>query len=179
MLAPTYLRDLDVTLDIVTAFCYYRLSPPTGDELIPSKRNVTMSVATTTHLNFRGQARAALEFYGSVFGGSPVLVTNKDFGVPVDPSELDQIKYGQVSSENGFNLLAYDVPLKEDWDRGTRSFFVSLRADTPEEATEYWAKLAKGATIIAPLESAPWAPLYGMLTDRYGIIWVVDVAASY
>jgi len=42
-----------------------------------------------------------------------------------------------------------------------------------------WERLADGATIKAPLAPAQWAPLYGMLVDRFGVTWVVDVAAQY
>ncbi len=46
-----------------------------------------MGIATTTHLNFRGQAREALEFYQSVFGGHLVLVTHAQSYGTQDPAE--------------------------------------------------------------------------------------------
>ena len=50
-----------------------------------------MSITTTTHLNFRGQARAALEFYQSVFGGDLTAITYQDAHAVTDPAEADQI----------------------------------------------------------------------------------------
>ncbi len=38
-----------------------------------------------------------------------------------------------------------------------------------------WNGLADGATVLTPLAPAPFAPLYGMLTDRFGVTWIVDV----
>ncbi|MCC5577474.1 MULTISPECIES: VOC family protein [Microtetraspora] len=138
-----------------------------------------MSVKSVTHLNFRGDARAALEFYQSVFGGHLAVVTYKDAGNVQDPAEADQVMWGQVVADSGFHVMAYDVPSRLPWDRGENSFFLSLRGETTEEITAYWEKLSDGASIAQPLEPAQWAPLYGMLTDRFGVVWVVDVAREY
>ncbi|MBW0104751.1 VOC family protein [Pseudonocardia sp. KRD291] len=138
-----------------------------------------MTVSTVAHLNFRGDARAALEFYRSVFDGELVVVTNGDMGVPVDPSEIDQVKWGQVADADGVHVMAYDVPAEQPWSRGQDSFFLSLRGETADEVTALWKGLCEGATVRVPLEPAQWAPLYGMLTDRFGITWVVDVAVPY
>ncbi|KNE80638.1 MULTISPECIES: VOC family protein [Streptomyces] len=138
-----------------------------------------MSVNAVTHLNFRGDARAALAFYQSVFDGQLTVVTYKDAGNVQDPAEADQVMWGQVTADNGFRVMAYDVPSGEPWDRGENAFFLSLRGDTAEEVTAYWDGLTEGATVLQPLRPAQWAPLYGMLRDRFGVTWVVDVAVAY
>ncbi|AEN10656.1 MULTISPECIES: VOC family protein [unclassified Streptomyces] len=138
-----------------------------------------MSVTSVTHLNFRGEARAALDFYRSVFGGDLAIVSYQDAGAVDDPAEADQVMWGQVTAENGFRVMAYDVPSRLPWDRGENSFFVSVRGDDAAEVTEYWEKLSAGADVVQPLGPARWAPLYGMLRDRYGVVWVVDVVSGY
>jgi len=87
--------------------------------------------------------------------------------------------WGQATGDSGFRVMAYDVPSGMPWDPGENSFFVSLRGDTVEEITAYWEELSAGATVLQPLAPAQWAPIYGMLKDRFGIIWVVDVAVEY
>ncbi|MEU9335565.1 VOC family protein [Streptomyces sp. NPDC048290] len=138
-----------------------------------------MTVSAVTHLNFRGEARAALTFYRSVFGGDLALVTYKDAGAVQDPSEADQVMWGQVDAPNGFRVMAYDVPGNLPWDQGENAFFVSLRGGSADEISDLWAGLADGATVVRPLGPAPWAPLYGMLRDRFEVTWVVDVAQPY
>ncbi|MBE1533149.1 VOC family protein [Actinomadura algeriensis] len=138
-----------------------------------------MSVNVVTHLNFRGDARAALDFYESVFGGEKAVVTHKDVGDVQNPAEADQVSWGQVAAPNGFRVMAYDVPSHLPWDLGENAFFVSLRGETTEEITEYWTKLSDGATVVQDLGPAQWAPLYGMLKDRFGVTWVVDVVSEY
>ncbi|GAA3593426.1 VOC family protein [Kineosporia mesophila] len=138
-----------------------------------------MSVATTVHLNFRGQAREALEFYQSVFGGQLALVTHAQSYGTTDPREADLIGWGQVQSENGFHVMAFDVPAARPYDAGIDPLFVSVRGADENELRRYWDALAKDATIKAPLEPSAWAPLYGMLTDRFGVTWVLDIAVAY
>ncbi|GAT69439.1 glyoxalase/bleomycin resistance protein/dioxygenase [Planomonospora sphaerica] len=138
-----------------------------------------MSITTTTHLNFRGDARAALDFYHSVFGGDVVAVTYKDAGGVQDPDEADWVMWGQVVAGNGFRVMAYDVPSRTPWNPGENAVFVSVRGDDTEEITALWDKLAVGSTVVQPLEPAQWAPLYGMLKDRFGVVWVLDVTAPY
>ncbi|MFJ1582426.1 VOC family protein [Streptomyces sp. NPDC088197] len=138
-----------------------------------------MSVTTATHLNFRGEARAALDFYASVFGGRLAAVTYKDAGAVQAESEADWIMWGEVVSDDGFHVMAYDVPSHLPWDQGRNAFFVSVRGDSAEEITALWEKLADGSTVAQPLAPAQWAPLYGMLTDRFGVVWVLDVTAPY
>lgn len=138
-----------------------------------------MTITTTTHLNFRGDARAALAFYHEVFGGQQAVVTYKDAGAVQNPAEADQVMWGQVAAENGFRIMAYDVPSRLGWNPGEIPMFLSLRGTDAGELTGYWQKLGVDATILQPLAPAGWSPLYGMLRDRFGITWVLDMEVAY
>ena len=142
-----------------------------------------MSITTTTHLNFRGQAREALDFYAAVFGGEVMAFTFAQGGDERDTADgavAEQLKWGGVQAPNGFSVMAFDVPPARAHDAGTDAVYVSVRGDDADEVTGYWTGLADGATVHADLGPAPWgAPLYGMLTDRFGVTWVLDVAAAY
>ena len=138
-----------------------------------------MSITTTTHLNFRGDAKAALEFYRSVFGGEIALVTYADAHAVQDPAEAGQIMWGQVEAPNGFRVMAYDVPGAMSYAPGDKPFFVSVRGTAADELTTYWKGLSEGATVVQELGPSGWSPLYGMLKDRFGVTWVVDLAVEY
>lgn len=137
-----------------------------------------MSINVTPHLNFRGNAREALEFYQSVFGGDLAIASYADMG-NTDPAVADCVTWGQVAAENGFRVMAYDVYPNLPYDQGQDPFFVSVRGADADELNGYWEKLSDGAEIKQPLAPAPWAPLYGQLTDRFGVTWVLDIAATY
>lgn len=138
-----------------------------------------MTVQTTTHLNFRGQAREALGFYQSVFGGQQIIATYADFGNVQDPAQADQVIWGQVASEQGFRIMAYDVQTEKPWHPGENAVYVSVRGTAAEEITSFWEKLHDGATVLQPLGPAAWSPLYGMLKDRFGVTWVLDVMPDH
>ncbi|MER6164537.1 VOC family protein [Streptomyces violaceorubidus] len=138
-----------------------------------------MTAKAVTHLNFRGEAREALTFYRSAFGGDLTLVTYQDAGNVQDPAAAHQVMFGQVSSADGPSVMAYDVPSDLPWNRGENAFFVSVRGESAEEITAYWERLAEGATVLRPLGAAQWASLYGMLRDRFGVTWILDVVREY
>ncbi|UED85806.1 VOC family protein [Streptomyces profundus] len=137
-----------------------------------------MTVDVTPHLNFRGNARAALEFYRTVFGGELTIASYADLGNP-DPATADHVTFGQLTAANGFRVMAYDVYPHLPWDQGRDPFFVSVRGTDPAELQDYWDRLAVGADIKQPIGPAPWATLYGQLTDRFGITWVLDTPTSH
>ncbi|MFD0783017.1 VOC family protein [Micromonospora azadirachtae] len=150
-----------------------------------------MAITTTTHLNFRGDARAALEFYQSVFGGHLTVVTYGDFGMPKELPDADKVVFGQVTADNGFSIMAYDVPSQAPATAPAATtrengmtltgerFFVSVRGGTVDEVSALWDKLADGAEIIEKFGPSQWAPGFGMLTDRFGVTWILDVAVAY
>ena len=154
-----------------------------------------MSITTTTHLNFRGDARAALEFYQSVFGGQLTIATYGDFGMPKEVPGADNVVFGQVVTEGGFRVMAYDIPGQAAGQTGgpaaasthrengvtitDQPFFVSVRGETLEEVEGLWSALSVGASIVEPLAASVWSPGFGMLTDSFGVTWILDVAAAY
>lgn len=138
-----------------------------------------MTIRTTTHLNFRGDARAALGFYQHVFGGELTIVSYADAHAITDPAEADQVIWGQVASPDGFHVMAFDVPAAREWKPGTIPFFVSVRGDDADTLTGYWEKLDERATVIQPLGPSGFSPLYGMVRDRFGVTWVIDLEVSY
>lgn len=153
-----------------------------------------MSITTTTHLNFRGTARQALDFYLSVFSGTVTAATYGDLGMPEGAPGADKIVFGQVENEDGFRIMAYDIPGHDTAavaetagttrrEHGTtitdRTFFQSLRGESLDEVTGIWERLADGADIIEPLAASAWSQGFGMLTDRFGVTWVVDVQPSH
>ncbi|MDN5618779.1 MAG: VOC family protein [Kocuria sp.] len=148
-----------------------------------------MSLTTTTHLNFPGTARDALTFYQSVFGGNLEVTTYSELGMPPEAPDAGKIVFGRLASNNGFRVMAYDIPGREEPFTATtgrqngmtttdQPFFLSVRAETLEEATEYWNRLSDGASVLEPLAASAWSAGFGMLTDRVGITWSVDVAAG-
>jgi PhnB protein len=150
-----------------------------------------MSITTTTHLNFRGDARSALEFYQSVFGGHTIVNSYADFGMPAELPGADRVVFGLVAAENGFRVMGYDIPgetegsiagggstRRENTTTVTdQALFVSIECDSLGELQGYWDALSVAAIIVEPLAASAWSAGFGMLTDRFGVTWSVSVSA--
>jgi PhnB protein len=55
---------------------------------------------------------------------------------------------------------------------------MSLSGDNEAELQGYFQKLAAGGTVTMPLEKAPWGDTFGMLTDKFGVPWLVNIAGQ-
>jgi PhnB protein len=137
-----------------------------------------MTIATTPHLNFDGDARAALDFYAAAFGAEAVAMTYGQMGASEDPAWADRIVWGQVETASGIRVMAFDVWPGQPWDQGANSFSVFLGGDDADEITSAWNGLAEGAEIRQPLGASAWSPLSGQLRDRFGVVWQLDVRTA-
>jgi PhnB protein len=141
-----------------------------------------MASILNPYVNFRGDARAALEFYHSVFGGELTVGSFAEFGMTDLPdAERDLVMHGQLETPAGFTLMASDVPSHLEWARGTNSFSISLSGLSGDdgELRGYWEKLAAGASIQEELSTSPWGATFGMLADRFGVSWLVNISADH
>ena len=130
----------------------------------------------TPYLNFRGDARAAIEFYQSVLGGALTLSTFADFQMEVEESEKNLVMHSQLTTDGGLTLMASDTPAHMDYTRGD-NFSVSLSGEDEVELTKLYEGLTEGGTILQPLTKAPWGDSFGMWLDRFGVRWLVNITA--
>ncbi len=131
------------------------------------------------YINFKDQAREAITFYASVFGGEPTISTFGDFGMSVDESEKDLVMHSQLETPAGFTIMAADTPSHMEYSPGS-SITVSLSGPHEDEAElrGYWEKLVEGGQVPQPLEPAPWGDVFGMATDRFGTQWLMNIAGA-
>jgi PhnB protein len=136
-----------------------------------------MATRLNPYLGFRDNAREAMEFYHSVFGGELDLSTFGDFEATDDPSENDKIMHGQVTAPGGLVLMGADTPNSVEYHEGS-SIAVSLSGEDHAELTGYWEKLSDGGVVQEPLSQAPWGDSFGMCVDRFGTHWMVNIAGA-
>ena len=130
------------------------------------------------YISFPGTAREAMTFYQSVFGGELDLSTFADFSMPgVGEDEADKIMHGQLEAPGGLTLMGADTPSSMELPEAS-NISISLSGDDQDELRGFWDKLAEGGTVAMPLEAAPWGDYFGQLTDRYGVSWMVNMAAA-
>jgi PhnB protein len=134
-----------------------------------------MPTRLNPYLSFRDDAREAMQFYRAVFGGTLRQMTFKEFNMSSDPSEDDKIMHSMLETENGLVFMAADTPSSMEFSPGSR-ISMSLSGDDEGELRGYFERLADGGTVAMPLEQAPWGDTFGMVTDRFGIDWMVNIS---
>lgn len=136
-----------------------------------------MATQLSPYINFRGNAREAMEFYHSVFGGELTLSTFADFHASEDPAEADLIMHGALNTEDGLALMGSDKPTSMAFTPGN-NFSVSLNGDDETQLRGYWDQLIDGGTVSMPLEKSMWGDTFGMCVDKFGVDWLVNIVAG-
>ncbi len=136
-----------------------------------------MQSVLNPYISFKDDAREAMEFYQTVFGGKVEFKTFKEFHASEDPSEDDKIMHSMLQADNGISFMAADTPNRMEYNPGAR-ISMTLSGDNTEELTGYFDKLSAGGTDVMPLNQAPWGASFGMCVDKFGVTWMVNIAGT-
>ncbi len=136
-----------------------------------------MTAKLNSYLHFNGNAKEAMDFYASVFGGEVYSDTFGKFAsdqMPVAEADTDKIMHGFLKGDNGIELMGSDTPSHMEFQAGAR---ISLTLNGDDEALlrGYWDKLSEGSAVTVPLAQSPWGDTFGMLTDKFGIDWMINI----
>lgn len=133
-----------------------------------------MQTRLSPYLNFRDDAREAMEFYKSIFGGKLDINTFKEFNASEDPAEDNKVMHAALEVSDTVMFMASDTPNGMEYDPGT-NISMSLSGDNEKELSGYYEKLSGGGTVVMPLDNAPWGDKFGMVADKFGIQWMVNI----
>ncbi|MCB5273529.1 hypothetical protein BJG92_01051 [Arthrobacter sp. SO5] len=129
------------------------------------------------YLGFRDNAKDAMGFYQTVFGGDLTMSTFEEYHASEDPAEQDKIMHAQLVTAKGMVLMGADTPNSMDYSPGN-NISVSLNGPDEAELRGYFDKLAEGGAVSVPMEKSPWGDIFGMCKDKFGIDWLVNVGAE-
>jgi len=134
-----------------------------------------MTVRLNPYLSFAGQARDAMEYYASVFGGELSVMAFADMGgmgMPEDQHHL--VMHSQLAVTDTVTLMAADMG-----EHVHANGSVSISGDESDGDLRGWFEaLADGGEVKEPLMAAPWGDSFGQLKDRFGIDWMFNIAAA-
>ena len=136
-----------------------------------------MQTNLNPYLSFKDNTREAMEFYKTVFGGKLTINTFKDFHASQTPDEDNLIMHSVLEADNGITFMASDTPNRMEYRVGT-NFSMSLSGDNEAELRSYFEKLSASGNVTMPLEKAPWGDTFGMLTDKFGVAWLVNITSQ-
>ncbi|SFZ84912.1 PhnB protein [Devosia enhydra] len=137
-----------------------------------------MPTLLNPYLNFDGRADEAIRFYQHVLGGRLELTTYAEGGMSHGPDDANRVMHAQLTAQNGMTLMASDTPPGMPSGSGS-AIAISLSGEDEAELRGYWTRLSDGASVLLPLERAPWGDIFGILTDRFGVQWMVDIGPAH
>lgn len=130
-------------------------------------------VTLDAYLFFRGNCAEAMEFYKSIFGGEIYSMSYEQAMGEKTPEENRgtlmhaSLKGGEV------NLLASDTTKASD---KSAKISLSLSGDDEEKLTEMFSRLSEDGDVFSPLKKEMWGDVFGSVTDKYGIEWMVNIS---
>jgi len=133
--------------------------------------------AINPYLNFDGNTEDVFNFYRSVFGGEfSGVLRFKDLPSDVPSPEAEGNRIMHISLPIGKDNILMGSDRPSSFGQGTRgdNFFISLQTDSEEESKKYFGSLSEGGKVLMPLDKAFWGDLFGMLTDKFGIQWMIN-----
>jgi PhnB protein len=137
-----------------------------------------------TYLNFEGRCEEAVEFYRTALGAEVLFSMRfKDIPGPCEPGMIPpggEEKIMHMSFRIGDETLMATDGRCQGGQGGHRfqGFSLSLTVHDEAEADRLFAALLDGGTVQMPLTKTFFSPRFGMLTDRFGVSWMVHVASS-
>jgi PhnB protein len=134
-----------------------------------------MASRLNPYLNFDGNARQAIQFYASVFGGSPAITTFADLGA-ADSPDADRVMHAMLETDAGYTIMAADYTNDMEYHPITGSS-VSISGDD-EALRGYFDQLAASGTTTMPMQKQAWGDEFGMCVDGFGVPWLVNISQA-
>jgi PhnB protein len=130
------------------------------------------------YITFSGNAREAMEFYQTVFGGELDISPWGDMpDMPGNSPEMhDKLMHSMLTVSDEVTLMGADMP--DSAGPKDSPIAVSLSGEDEDQLRGWWDRLSDGAEITAPFEKAPWGDTFGQLNDKFGVTWMINVAAD-
>jgi len=134
-----------------------------------------MATNLIPYLHFRDTARDAMELYRSILGGDLEIRTFGDFNQGEGGADL--VMHASLETPAGYTIFASDSAPGNERAEG-ENVALCLAGDDAEELRDHFRRLSEEGTVRMPLERQMWGDEFGMLVDRFGIHWMVNIGPS-
>lgn len=125
------------------------------------------------YLFFSGKCEQAFAHYVAALGGQvESLMRFGDAPMPTAEEDKNRVMHG-VMRAGDLVIMGADGKCGETA-QAAGNVSLMLSSKTPEEQDKAWAVLSEGATITLPLQQQFWGARFGMLTDKFGIAWMLN-----
>ena len=137
-----------------------------------------MNTSLNPYLNFNGNAAEAMKFYHSILGGELSLQTFEEAKMAQSSAEKDLIVHARLNSGD-MTIMASDAPPGRMKTTFGDNVHMSIVGEDSQRLTRIFDALANGGKVDMPLAKQFWGDTYGQLTDKFGVHWMVNIAANH
>ncbi|MEQ8523906.1 VOC family protein [Gracilimonas sp.] len=133
------------------------------------------------YLNFQGNTEEAFKFYQSIFGGDFIGGISRFNNAPESDklSEDEKNKVMHIALPFGENNMIMATDALESMGQKIKTgnnFYLCISADSRVQADHFFEGLSDGAEVDMEMHDAFWGDYFGMLTDKFGIRWMITFA---
>jgi len=134
--------------------------------------------APTAYLQFNGNCAEALNFYAQALGAKVLMMSKYSEAPPTEgmpPVPEHWVMHGRLQWPDGGMLMGSDGGMEPY--AGVKGVSLSVNCADVAEGERHFKALATGGTVKMPFSPTFWSPGFGMLVDRFGVPWMVNVDA--
>jgi PhnB protein len=133
--------------------------------------------AITPYLTFGGRCEEALAFYREALGAEVEMLMRFDESPEPTPPGMLQPGFEKKVMHASFSVRGVRLMASDGCDDKSKfdGFRLALSVPTEADAGKAFAALAAGGTVQMPLTKTFWSPCFGMVTDKFGLGWMVSV----
>jgi PhnB protein len=132
-------------------------------------------LAVSPYIAFKGNCRKAIEFYKNALDAEVLFIQTVGESPISDMGPAANIMHCTIKVGNSTIMMCDDPRPDATADSGNISLAIGL--NDPERAKQVFGNLAMEGSVIMPLEKTFWAEAFGMVTDKFGVKWMVNCEA--
>jgi PhnB protein len=132
-------------------------------------------LGVSPYIAYKGNCRQAIEFYKTALGADVLFTQTVGESPMSDMGQSANIMHCTIKVGDS-TIMMCDDPRPEAAP-GDGNISLAIGLDDPERASQLFRNLTDGGSVIMPLEKTYWAEAFGMVTDKFGVKWMVNCTA--
>ena len=129
-------------------------------------------IGVQPYIAFKGNAREAIDFYKQALGAEEVFSQTYGESPMSEMGPADAIMHATIKIGESHIMVCDDM--RPEGEAGTGNISLAIGLNEVDTARRYFDNLSQGGEVVMRLDKTYWAEAFGMLTDKFGIKWMVN-----
>ena len=134
-------------------------------------------IGVQPYIAFKGNAMEAIDFYKQALGAEELFSQTYGESPMSDMGPADAIMHATIKIGDSHIMMCDDM--RPEAQAGAGNISLAIGLNEIDKARRYFDNLAQGGEVSMPLDKTYWAEAFGMLTDKFGVNWMVNCDAPH